>query len=489
MFLLFSGWSYDDPFITYRYAENLRLGLGFVYNSGDRVLSTTTPLFTVLLAAAGTWFPDVPRVANLIGAISLPLGAIAIYSLAEEWEPRAVGWAGLLLYPTFPLLLNTLGSEMALYIALCLWAFAFYAQRRYNATALCSALAFLTRADGVLVALLLAADYVLHRPRRVPWSALFIFLGLTLPWMLFAWAYFGSPVPVTLAAKQHQGAMLTSQQFAPGLLTIIGGYAPKLGYWLEGAMALLGIIFTLGRNRHWILFLLWPAAYAAAYSALGVSRYFWYYAPLVPGLVVLVGVGMQVFLPQTPSTLVAQDSPRFGRIHLGSAISGRMVRLLPKLAFAALLSLFITQGVHLLEMRQAPDERIEIYRSIGQWLEANTPVGSTIGTLETGVIGYYARRRMVDFAGLIQPDVANRLTAETTYEDAAIWAIQRYHPEYIVLQEDIMPRLEQEYVWYHCWPAQYFSGKSHQYPAGISIFFCPETAATRIDKPERGRGD
>ena len=37
--------TYDDAFITFRYAKNLVLGEGFVYNSGDAVLGTTTPPF------------------------------------------------------------------------------------------------------------------------------------------------------------------------------------------------------------------------------------------------------------------------------------------------------------------------------------------------------------------------------------------------------------------------------------------------------------
>ena len=39
---------FDDAFITYRYARNISNGLGFVYNYGEKVLGTTTPLFTLL---------------------------------------------------------------------------------------------------------------------------------------------------------------------------------------------------------------------------------------------------------------------------------------------------------------------------------------------------------------------------------------------------------------------------------------------------------
>src|SRR5205085_5248997 len=40
----------EDFFITLRYAENIAHGAGFVYNAGERVLGTTTPLYTLYLA-------------------------------------------------------------------------------------------------------------------------------------------------------------------------------------------------------------------------------------------------------------------------------------------------------------------------------------------------------------------------------------------------------------------------------------------------------
>ena len=42
----------DDAWITYRYAEHVGAGDGFVYNPGERVLGTSTPLYTLLLAGA-----------------------------------------------------------------------------------------------------------------------------------------------------------------------------------------------------------------------------------------------------------------------------------------------------------------------------------------------------------------------------------------------------------------------------------------------------
>src|SRR5215831_1190743 len=58
--LAYNGFLPDDSYITYRYAQNLLQGHGLVFNPGEYVLSTTTPLYTLLLAAAGVVWPDLP---------------------------------------------------------------------------------------------------------------------------------------------------------------------------------------------------------------------------------------------------------------------------------------------------------------------------------------------------------------------------------------------------------------------------------------------
>jgi hypothetical protein len=82
----------------------------------------------------------------------------------------------------------------------------------------------------------------------------------------------------------------------------------------------------------------------------------------------------------------------------------------------------------------------------GEWMRDRTPPHASVGTLEVGIIGFYSQRRMIDFAGLIQPQVSNQLTAQTTYEDAALWAVEPYRPGYLVLHNNLFPRLEQGYV-------------------------------------------
>ena len=150
LFRAFALKGYDDPYITYRYAAQLAHGLGFVYNTGERILSTTTPLYALLLALAALLNLDLPTVSNALGSLGCGLGGLAFWQIGQRYQNQSVGSAGLILYPTFPLLLNTLGAEMALYNALILWGFATFAHTNYRQAAFFFALATLTRADSLV---------------------------------------------------------------------------------------------------------------------------------------------------------------------------------------------------------------------------------------------------------------------------------------------------------------------------------------------------
>jgi hypothetical protein len=144
------------------------------------------------------------------------------------------------------------------------------------------------------------------------------------------------------------------------------------------------------------------------------------------------------------------------------------------LVIPLLFLLFAGQLRSLWLTRQQPDNRFSIYQAVGHWLKANTLPGQSVGALEVGIIGYYADRRMIDFAGLIQPPVAAQLTTGKDYEEAALWAVETYQPDYLVLQKGLFSRLEADYVIKNCQLIQEFPGSSYGYPANLHIFNCAE---------------
>lgn len=467
--------SSDDPFITYRYARNLANGLGFVYNPGQHILSTTTPLFTLLLAGIFPLWEKLPAAANLVGAFSLATGGLAIWLMAQRWKTPAVGWVGLLIYPTFPLLITTIGGEMPLLLALTLGAIAAYAYRRFALCGLLVGLAVLTRPDALLAASVLVIDYLVYRRSAGPSAkpenrqvglAIFTFALVVIPWIGFAWVYFGSPIPATLLAKQRQGLMLVSQKFAPGLLTVVHDYQTRLFLWLEALLAVSGLPALLTPSpvnaapansaapRRWILVVAWSGLHFAAYTLLGVSRYPWYYAPLVPGFLVLTGLGIQN-LSRLAGRRLAAPGP--------AILSGALVVIL-----------LLSQAAYARENMSSVDPRYGQYRAAGQWLARNTPQQTLVGTLEIGVIGYYGARPLVDFAGLLQPEVARQLGPQTSYSDAAIWTVEHYRPQYLLLHRGLYPQLESATLPQRCQWLDAIPGEPYGTPNILDIYTCPE---------------
>ena len=458
IYLFFKDWGYDDPFITFRYARNIASNAGFVYNSGERILSTTTPLYAIILTGAAVSGIKIPAAANLLSGLFIVLGALALWDLGRSWNSFGVRLTGLLLYPTFPLILSTISSETPIYLAFILGAFAFYARGRYNLTGLAAALATLLRPDGILVAGVLGAHFLVSRRQKIPWSALSLFLVVTGAWVIFAWSYFGSPLPVTLAAKQLQNSLEVSQDFAHGSIRVISWYSGNWHYRIEAALALPGLVWGILKNRLWLLLLGWTALYFLAYSILGVSSYFWYYAPLVPGFVAAIGLGVD------------------GAIQIGTKFIGGSINNRSKILTVALTTtvcvIGIQQLVTLVEISKNIDPRMQIYRAVGEWLNNNTAPDATIGTLEVGIIGFFAEREMIDFAGLIQPDIAAQLRNAENYETAAFWAATHYQPDYLVLQDQIFPHLEADYVPRYCQPMRTFQKEQFGYSNDLVVYRC-----------------
>src|SRR5437016_10847074 len=73
----------EDFYITLRYAENLAHGHGFVYNPGERVLGTTTPLYTLYLALAAWMGLDAATWGKIANIAADGLGCWLIWRLGR----------------------------------------------------------------------------------------------------------------------------------------------------------------------------------------------------------------------------------------------------------------------------------------------------------------------------------------------------------------------------------------------------------------------
>jgi arabinofuranosyltransferase len=391
---LASGFIDDDAFITFRYADHLAHGQGFVYNLGERVLGTSTPLFTMLLAAGARAGVDPRTLAFGLDLLGYAAAAVLIYALLER-DGRP--WAGLfaMLLQLFALgqvmMAEIGGMETPLYVALILLAFLLYARNRDTASAVVAGLAALMRPEGALLGLVLGAHCMLER-RRVPWRETGIFLLTVLPWVLFAWMYFGSPVPNSVWAKR---AYFSTHDAASPWAVLSMFHLGRVRLLL-GLLALLGAITTpiLRTVRPVVA---WLLAYLVFFMSGGVPVHYWYLLPYFVPLYVLAGLGLDFGL----GSVVRVFGPR------GAAPREVAITVATLLAVVALTAYgyrsyrtetaVATDGQRLLE---------HTHREVGTWLAQNTAASATVYAGDIGYVGWYSMRRILDPVGLVSPEAA-----------------------------------------------------------------------------------
>ncbi|HMA32833.1 MAG TPA: hypothetical protein VKY74_00025 [Chloroflexia bacterium] len=422
----------DDSYITYRYAHNLLQGQGLVFNPGEYVLSTTTPLYTLLLAVTGLGWPDLPTTSHILSLPALFAGALVLYLLCARHGKAVVGLLLGALYIVNPLTAAVYSSESILHVALIFGALYAYDQDRLEWAAALCALAVLNRGDGALIAIALGLHWLLTGRWRGSWRpalrALAIYAAVSLPWYGFSWLYYGSLAPATLGAKIAQSALPGTVVFGPGLGARWMGYARQsLGYWLLPPLALLGFLLAFPRSGdRWAApTLLWAGLYLGGYTVLAVPDYQNYYTPLAPVLLLLALLGAHWL----GVALAARLTPG-ARPSAAAALPAARLAAITVLACGTAIGLaFGITGAALYP--RLPQARAVLYQQIGDWLRLNTPPRASVGLLEVGTMSYYAERRVIDFYGLIQPDVADHLSRRET-----AWPPQHYQPDYIVIHTD-----------------------------------------------------
>lgn len=433
----------DDSYIFYSYAQNLAAGHGYVFNPGERINATTSPLYTLILSFIYLILRPLPLVSlpllgHLIGAVALLVIALLLMKSFGSGDDDSYPLLLPMVFLLNPLLPNAIGMDTFLammFAMLCVYAFS--RERRLAASLACS-LAVLARPDMMLFAGVVLG-YDVARNRRLPTVRMIsAFLVPILAWMLFSSMYFGTFLPSTLAAKLGQTESArwgTGPIFFKGLVSRSVWRTHAL-MGLVFALALTGLIIGALRFRRWDAFrkpavhliLLWSLVYLAVYGfILNPPAYGWYYTPLALGITILVAIPIEGLI-------------RF-LSHRGAG--GRRVG-----ETAAYLVLLLAGIILPLKAFPGPAAaKHENYRLAAEWLEANAAPGSTVGANEVGILRYYYRKgSVIDGLGLVTPEVADHVRRKD-YD----WYVHRYRPDYLMFNYPHRKILESmvDSDWFH----------------------------------------
>lgn len=201
---------WEDFFITYRSSLNLVRGDGLVFEVGRRLHVFTSPLGVLLPAG----------IAKLLGTedplvVMNAFRVIACVALAGAWAltaSRVVGLIATVVTAAFWMLdpklaaYSTNGMETALLVLFVLMAWRALVDGRMTLAGVALGGAMWTRPDGfVFVGALIVGAWLFPGGPRVGWSG-WVRLGVIAgalygPWFVWAWFYYGTPVPNTIQAK------------------------------------------------------------------------------------------------------------------------------------------------------------------------------------------------------------------------------------------------------------------------------------------------
>jgi hypothetical protein len=415
----------DDYLITLRYARNAANGLGAVYNEGIRVQGFTSPLqFLVgtVLSFLGFGLESLPATISLLGLA----GILALGANLNFWVNRRNSYAGLVVALCL-VLSSTLLFEHVAFDSV--WAAAFAATglslfwtRRYRAAGIAAALAVLSRHDAAILPVLLCLVLLHLRNWRGIRAFVIPLVTLSAPWYLFAWIYYGSPLPQTLTVKMVQ-ARTGHPQVTWGFLKSVGypfhWYPLDERVFLYPLALLTGIALLCATPR--IFRQLWgkrgaresrsgkfishPLFLFSLFSALHLVAYYlvirvpasfgWYHVYFTTTLLGLAGAGGVWFANR------AEES--FTELVKGKDLPwSRMAVLL--LGLSALISAGFLSYRHWVKYipRDNPGRwRYEGYRAAAEWVTTHTSPSDRVFVGEIGVFGWYCPLFIYDASSLV----------------------------------------------------------------------------------------
>jgi len=396
----------DDAFITFRYAQNLIAGNGLVYNPGEWVLGTTTPLYAVLIAAIGSITGGIqapyPEIAVVISAIADAISCLIIIRLSTNLGYRRSGIAAALIWAAAPMSVTFAigGMETSLFILLMMGTFYMHSNNQPVLAAFLGSLSLLTRPDALLFLLPLGLEraYRFFRSRKqyLPLSEIASLLIPVIMWSVISLIYYGDPLPRSIAAKAvayllppEAGIARLLQHYATPFFShlVFGTLSIAIGMFLFPTLFIIGWR-RIVRERKFIWPLaIYPILYLLAFSIANPLIFRWYLAPPLP----------MYFLG----------------IFFGIEVLGRDLRSQLPLAICIVLAFGFTLNGWTLHPDHGPDKPApkmayikleEVYRQVAYDLRGQISEEQILAAGDIGVLGYYTGARILDTVGLISPE-------------------------------------------------------------------------------------
>ena len=422
---------WEDFFITLKSSRNLVEGNGLVYTPGDRLHTFTSPL-GVLVPAGCYWLAGSSHEDGAIWLYRM-LNAVCLASAAGlvfgRFRTLKVGLAGFVVFFGLVLFDAKLteyaidGMETAIlaYFVCLLWSELEREEGfRIGVVAVACAGLEWTRPDAfILGGALILAHFIFRgkgaqvQPRRFGAIARAIAVSIVLyvPWLIWAWWYYGSPVPHTIVAKAqfsapvHLGDLLTVPWRTLIGTSLLGDLFLPI-YWVYGSwlpwLPVFGAALAIVAAFAWLLP---PLAVKARRASFAVFVGMFYVCSIIlfpwycPAWAVIAFLAI---------ALTVDQAWTYGREHGLRWLNGLLTGALAAV-FVIQAGIFVATAAEMHVQQRLIENGVR--RDIGRWLNRTAAPGDSVFLEPLGYIGYYSRLKMYDFPGLSSSEVVRAIHA------------------------------------------------------------------------------
>lgn len=444
--VLISRYNADDAYYYLTIARNVAAGRGVTFD-GLAITNGFHPLYLALIVPLYSIFPhDLNLTAHLAFSLLVvfnTLTALPLYSIIKRIVGEAAGYVVAMawLFNPWVIAIGLEGVESPVYVFLAALTISLYletrrAGSRWISFGLALGLTILARSDGIFLLIAILADLVMQRKTLKFALAPLGICGIVLtPWVFWNLALFGTILQVSGAAifssshimlttpSQTLNAILLSSWI---MLVMIAG----MGFQVYLLVVPLLVTIILPRYRHVaqpmmfqkIKSLLFLVVYAMLlfgfYAWYLLHRQMWYFLPII--LVITIGIGILFDMLTMP----------------------RLEEQLSILVTILFVAIFVATGWIWESQHLALYPAQYDGYQVAQWLARDTDPDARIGAWNSGVIGYFADRTVIDLDGVVNNSLYTFVhRRNVSFDLKDIWEyVQASHIDYITDYENVFQR-------------------------------------------------
>ncbi len=400
------GFPLDDAWIHQTFARNLIQFGEWSFNPGYPAAGSTAPLWTLLLSVSFILRASPIIWSYILGIMIFGLLAICVVSIVNTnniRRNRQVLFIGLIIVATeWHLAWATVsGMETILFSLMVIVSFWLLSQKTLQPVFIGTliGMSVWVRPEGITLLgptiLVISYQFYGKKPELVR-SFIKLILPLILlliPYLSFNYLISGNVWPNTLIAKQLEYASFKEINFFTRYIKLF--FTPMVG----GNLLLLpGFFYTIyvsiwSKRMTNVSIVLWIFGFLLMYAVkLPVTyQHGRYLIPIIPAYLSLAIPGMFQLIEKIITSKIGW---MFGQVWLISVI-------LVSIGFNVLGARAYASDVAIIET-----EMVET----SKWIDVNTPADSVIAAHDIGALGFFGNRKVIDLAGLVNPDVVEYVT-------------------------------------------------------------------------------